>query len=149
VRVDDETDLMEYPSMYGLGDVDWYYTRAVEDSHWCVPWTSDCAFVLDVELHLWDRDLVEGAEPDHRDYQVCATTGSCTEAILPANQICTHESDWSEGSQSYFLTVVWGGSCGGDDSRDVKIQVRSPTGAACGYYQLALTFAYDTTVACP
>ena len=58
-------------------------------------------------------------------------------------------SNWSEGSHSYFLRVVWGGSCGGDDSRDVKIRVNSPTGAACGYYQLSVAFVYDTEIACP
>jgi hypothetical protein len=47
------------------------------------------------------------------------------------------------------MAIVWGGSCGSDDSHDLRIRVSSPTGSGCGHYQLHARYDYDTTVPCP
>jgi hypothetical protein len=149
VSVDDATELTTYPTLYPSGDEDWYSIRAIESSNWCVPFTSQCSFVFRVQLRLLDIDLVSWAAQDPDDYRVCLVSGTCSDASTPANVICSRGSNWHEDYSSYLINAVWGGECGRDDSRDFHIQVYSPTGAACGHYQLYVRFEYDSTVACP
>jgi hypothetical protein len=149
ISVDEPTNLQSYPTLYPMGDEDWYYLRAIEGGRTCVPWTSQCTFVARFQLRLLDIDAVSWADQRHEDYRLCVVAGTCSDAMNPDHKVCTHESSWSPSDDSYFLNVAWIGSCGSDDSRDLHIQVHSPTGAACGYYQLSVNFSYDTTIACP
>ena len=149
IRVDDTAEVTTYPTLYGEGDEDWYYTRAIESSNACVPWTSECSYVVNTQLWLMDRDLIEGAIQDYEDWRLCiGTVSDCSEAIDSSNMLCTHSTDWDEASSSYLFSITWGGSCGSDDSRDLKIRVTSPTGLACGHYQLYVRFSYDETIEC-
>lgn len=149
IEVDDEGVLSSYPTLYLPGDEDWYYTRAIEVSDACVPWTSECSYIVRVQLELLDSSWMEDVAQDHLDYRLCIVLGDCSQATEPANVTCTHANDWEEASSSYFLNAIWGGRCMYDDDQDVKIQVHSPTGFACGYYQLSVRFYYDSTVPCP
>lgn len=149
IAVDDDSELNTYPTLYPMGDEDWYSIRAVENSDWCVPWTNECSYVFRVQLWLMDIDLVEGAVQDPDDYRVCILSGDCSESINPENMSCSHRTDWSEEHSSYLFNFIWVGSCGADDSRDFHVQVQSPTGSACGHYQLYVRYDYDTTIECP
>jgi len=55
----------------------------------------------------------------------------------------------NEDISAFLMSVVWQGTCGRDDSRDIKARVDSPTGAACGHYQLHLRFELDDERECP
>ena len=147
--VDDPTDLSAYPTLYPTGDEDWYSVRVVEgDRGACWPWTTVCAYVLRVQLTLLDREVLEFESQRPEDYRLCVGFGDCTAAVDPASGFCTHLENWHEDYSAYLLTLVWGAGCG-DASRDVKIRVQSPTGAACGHYQLHVQFEYDDDRECP
>ena len=143
--VGDPTDLMTYPSLYPPNDVDWYTTRAEETTDCWNPVGHDCAFRLTVQLALLDRELVGGAVQNPEDWRMCVTIGSCTEG----SQYCTRGSDWDDGSNSYFISLVWGNACYHRDQREVQIQVYSPTEVGCGYYQVYAWFEFDDTLDCP
>lgn len=143
--VGDPSDLMTYPSLYPPGDEDWYYTAAREVQDCWNPFGRDCAFRLIVQLWLADRELVGGAEQDPDDYRLCIHTGTAPEESV----FCTHNSDWFESSSKYQLTIVWGNACYSKNTTPVRIRVYSPTGAACGYYQVYAWFEYDETLECP
>ena len=148
--VGDTDELMTYPSLYPVGDEDWYYTatREIEDCSRLNPFsTRDCAFRLTVQLWLADRALVGGAVQNPEDWRLCFTVGECTGT--DSQEFCSRGSDFSESSNSYSLSVVWGSPCGDTGPRDLKIRVFSPTGAACGYYQVYAMFEYDDTLECP
>ncbi len=145
--VDDPTELMEYPTLYPPGDEDWYYTRTREEtgcSCW-TPWCEDCAFRLTVQLWLADHALVEGAVQTPEDWRLCVNLGDC----MGGESFCTHMDDWFESDSLFQISVIWGNGCGQGDPRDVKIQVHSPTGAACGHYQLYVMFEFDDSLECP
>jgi hypothetical protein len=149
VSVDDSTDLATYPTLYPAGDEDWYSIRAVEgDRGFCWPWETICAYRLRVQLSLLDRDLYWASDQDPEDYRVCVGFGSCMEAMNPDSTFCTHMSNFNDDGSYFSLALVWGAGCG-DASRDVKIQVDSPTGDACGHYQLHVRFDYDSELDCP
>lgn len=143
--VGNSSDLRTYPSLFPAGaDEDWYHFVAEEVSRGaCVPLTSQCAFVLAVELTL-EPDV------DPADYEVClATVDRCSEATED-QMICTTGDQWVAERNGYVLGVKWGGKCAQDDSRNVYVRVRSPQGrAACGYYLLSASFFYDETQTCP
>jgi hypothetical protein len=149
LRLDDPSDLSSYPTLYPPGDEDWYATRAVEgDRGFCWPWETKCAYVFSVQLTLLDRDVLghEGQQPE--DYRVCVGFGDCTSAIDPASMHCTHLDNFDDEASAYVLSLVWGAGCG-DASRDAKIRVHSPSGVACGHYQLFVRFDYDSDLDCP
>src|SRR5690606_20492513 len=104
---------------------------------------SQCAFVLMVQLEL-------AAGADRSDYEVCmATTNDCG-LINPTSLFCSDADDWFPDVQSYVIGVKWGGTCGADDSRDVRVVVRNKGSAqACEYYLLHASFRYDDTQSCP
>lgn len=145
VPVSDPTDITTFPTMYPPGDEDWYQFRAEEGSNGaCVPFTSQCAFVLVVQLELSDPALRD-------DYEVCFTTATCTGAN-PDTLFCSNSGRWQEDSSSYVMAIKWGGVCTQDDSRDVRAVVRSKDPSnrlACGYYQLHARFYYDSEESCP
>ena len=147
--VTDPRDLNTYPTLYPGGDEDWYYSRAVEGGHTCWPWSSQCSFVLRAQLSLLDREFVEGSDQDPSDYQLCVYTSTCSTVTEPTTRFCTQGTNWVERDAAYLMTIVWRGTCGSDDSKDIKVQVRSPTGRGCGHYQVYLRFDYDDTVPCP
>lgn len=149
VSVDDPAVLTNYPSLYLPGDEDWYYTRAVEGDGSCIPLTNECSFVVRVQLELLDHAWMDDIVQNHEDYRLCIVIGDCSQATEPSNVRCTHAVDWDDATSSYYLNAIWGGTCARDDSMDIKIQVHSPSGLACGYYQLAVRFYYDSTIACP
>jgi hypothetical protein len=142
--VSDPADLTTFPTVHPIGDLDWYRFRAETVSHGaCLPGTSQCAFVLVVQLEVSDA-----AQKD--DYRVClATTSDCNQ-VNAQTTVCSDLGHWQQEVSSYVLAVKWGGTCGADDSRDVKVRVESRNGApACGYYQLHARFDYDPTEPCP
>jgi len=143
VPVDNPSNLTTYPSMYPAGDEDWYAFRTEEVSHGaCVPGLSQCAFVLAVQLEISDPAAKD-------DYEVCFATTSCG-MITPDNLFCSNSGRWVEDASSYVMAIKWGGVCARDDSRDVKVVVRSKGNAqACGYYQLHSRFYYDPEEECP
>ncbi|MEQ8272569.1 MAG: MopE-related protein [Deltaproteobacteria bacterium] len=144
LNVSDPANLQTYPTIYPIGDEDWYRFRAEETSHGaCFPGSSQCAFVLVVQLEL------SGAA-NEEDYEVCvAVTDNCT-AVGPDNLICSTASRWVPSANSYVMGVKWGGTCGGDDSRQVKVRVRNKAGAqSCSYYQIHAHFEYDPEEPCP
>ncbi len=143
--VGDPSDLMTYPSLYPTGDEDWYYTAAQEVTDCWNPFGHDCAFRFNVQLKLWDRELVGGAEQDPDDWRLCLTIGDCTEG----NEYCTRGSDWFESSNLYQLSVIWGNNCLSTGRQDIRIRVYSPTDAGCGYYQVYAWFEFDDTLDCP
>jgi hypothetical protein len=145
VEVDDEADLQTYPTLYPPGDEDWYSTRVDETTDCWNPFGTDCAFRLTVQLWLLDREYVEGAVQDPDDWRLCITLGGC----MDGQTFCSHGADWFESESVYQLAVIWGSPCYSHDPRDLKIRVHSPTGAACGHYQLYAWFEYDDTLECP
>jgi hypothetical protein len=149
VTVDDPTDLADYPTIYPEDDEDWFATRAVEgDRGFCWPWETKCAYLLRVQLSLLDREGYWAADQEPEDYQVCVTVGDCQAASNPDSTFCSHLSDFTDDGSYFMLTLVWGAGCG-EASRDVKVRVSSPTGAACGHYQLYVRFDYDDDTECP
>ena len=49
-----------------------------------------------------------------------------------------------------YRNLKWGGTCGADDSRDIRVVVRNQgSSMACEYYQLHARFFFDDTEACP
>ena len=149
LRVDDPSELSSFPNIYPAGEEDWYYIRAIESTHGCVPWTNQCTFHARIRLELKDRVMTEWLVQRYEDYRLCVVAGTCSDAMNPDHVVCTHERSWNEADNSYYLDVLWIGSCGSDDSRDLYIRVHSPTEAACGHYQISLTFWYDNTIPCP
>ena len=70
--------------------------------------------------------------------------------MTPDSLICSNSARWNEEASSYVFGIAWGGVCARDDSRDVKVVVRSKGSAqACGYYQLRARFYYDSDEPCP
>lgn len=144
LEVSDPTNLSTYPTIYPPGDEDWYAFRAQTVSHGaCFPGATQCAFVLAVQV-----ELSGAANPE--DYEVCvAVTDNCG-SVGQNNLICSNMSRWVPDANSYVLGVKWAGTCGSDDSRQVKVRVRNTESAsACGYYQVHANFAYDPDEPCP
>jgi hypothetical protein len=144
VPVSNPSDITTFPTVYPAGEEDWYGFRAETVSHGaCFPGTSQCSFVLVLQLEL-------SSSSDPADYEVClATTGDCN-AITGTNLFCSSGDDWYADVSSYLIAVKWGGTCGSDDSRDVRAVVRNTSGAsACEYYQLHARFYFDANEACP
>lgn len=144
LQVSNPADITTYPTIYPMGDEDWYRFRAEEVSHGaCFPGNAQCAFVLVVQLELSNT-------VDEKDYEICvAATDNCS-AVGPDNLICSSAARWVASANSYVMGLKWGGTCGGDDSRQVKVRVRNTAGAnSCSYYQLHAHFAYDDSEACP
>jgi putative metal-binding protein len=144
VPVSDPNDMMTYPSIFPIGDEDWYRFTAQESGNGlCSPGLAECAFILKVELEL------KGAQ-DRHDYDFCvAIAGTCGE-IDQHNQFCASDGDWNDSKRAYELAVEWGGICGADDSRVAIVFVRNkPNARSCGWYQLSAGFAFDSTEACP
>ena len=121
---------------------------ATGDRGFCWPWETKCAYLLRVQLSLLDRDYYWAAVQEPEDYQVCVTVGDCQAASNPDSTFCSHLSDFTDDGSYFMLTLVWGAGCG-EASRDVKVRVSSPTGAACGHYQLYVRFDYDDDTECP
>ncbi|MCC7542536.1 MAG: hypothetical protein IT379_40340 [Deltaproteobacteria bacterium] len=146
VPVADEEDVATYPTVYPVGDQDWYtFGARTTVSHTCFPGTSQCAYVLTVQLAFI-------GEHDPADYEMCVTTATCAEASAPGsmNVFCSRIADYDATAESYALAIKWGGTCGSDDSRDVRVVVRSTEGAAmCGYYQLFARLRFDPDETCP
>jgi hypothetical protein len=145
VPVSDPMDVRTFPTLYPVGaDTDWFRFRAEEVSHGaCVPLTSQCAFVLSLQLSL-------EAGADHRDYELCVATGSRCSDVTPDRWICATGDQWVMDSSAYVLGLKWAGRCGRDDSREVFVRVRSADRRpACGYYQLAARFDFDANATCP
>ena len=143
--VDDESDLSTYPTLYPPGDEDWYSVRADEVTDCWNPFGRDCAFRLGAQLWLIDRALVEGAVQNPEDWRLCLTLDGCT----GGTEFCTHMEDWYEEDSVFQLTIVWGSACYSHDPRDVNVRVHSPSGDACGHYQVFVWFEYDETLECP
>jgi hypothetical protein len=144
IPVRDPQDLRTFPSAYPLGEADWYTFRAEAVSHGaCIPGTRQCAFVL-----LVDLELSAGADPS--DYELCvAVVERCADATAPA-LFCSSAGQWRADLSSYRLAFKWPGTCGADDSRQVRARVRSRESAsACGYYQLHARFDFDPDEPCP
>lgn len=142
VPVADPANLTTYPTMYPAADEDWYSFRAEEVSHTCVPGFSQCAFVFVVQLEITDPAAKD-------DYEVCFATQTCG-MVNPDTLFCSNSGRWEESANSYVMAIKWEGVCGRDDSRDVRVVVRSKGNAqACGYYQLHSRFYFDDEQACP
>lgn len=142
--VGDAANLLTYPTIYPLGDSDWYAFRAEEVSQGaCFPGSRQCAFVLTVQLQLPRTARRE-------DYQVCVATVSACDQATGSNLICSTAARWAESASSYVLALKWGGTCAFDDSRDVKVVVRNVASAErCDYYQLYASFRFDPEEPCP
>ncbi len=140
--VTDPSDLLTYPTLHPLGDEDWYTVRAEETSRTCVPGFEQCAFVLQVQLELSDPEARE-------DFELCVGVTSDCNALSPMTFFCS-EGRWLPQANSYAMRLKWPGTCGSNDSREVKIRVRSPrTPQLCGYYQLHVLFGLDPEEPCP
>jgi len=121
-------------SLFATGDEDWYQIHLREGSNWCVPGTNECAYEVTFQLTLED-----GMDPD--TVELCAVDGACANVADTTRVFCTHGSNWYEQWNSYLLSLVWGGVCGRDDSKDWQIVVRTTGGTpVCGYYGLAVSF---------
>jgi hypothetical protein len=144
VPIADASNMMSYPSIYPIGDEDWYAFRAEEGSHgFCVPGSTQCSFVLRTQLAF------EGPF-DRTDFELCVMVASTCGDITADQTFCATDADWVAGAQSYLLAIAWPGTCAVDDSRDILVRVRSRPGAkTCGYYQLSAQFALDGSTPCP
>lgn len=132
-----------FPSTYPIGDEDWYDVQLTEGRHTCFPGAEQCSFTL--QATVW---FEAGSDP--ADYEICLVRGTCMDAMVPGNALCTHISDWYADSNAYLLRIYWGGSCGSDDSRGARIVVRSTAEASeCSYYSMQVLFGYDDTLDCP
>lgn len=135
------TTLSDFPTIYPIGDEDWYTFRVTETSDLCLPfWDEEC-FVVSVKVLLF-------GDADPEDFEVCTTAGTCSDVETSATS-CSHLSDWQEDG-SYLVEVPFAGECSRDDSRDVKVRVRN-TGSAtsCGSYSISARFAVDPDRECP
>ncbi|MBI2896886.1 MAG: hypothetical protein HYY06_25230 [Deltaproteobacteria bacterium] len=142
IEQDSEPIVMNDMSLFEGGDEDWFSMRCQEGNNWCVPGTSECTYRITVQVAL-----ESGIDPD--DVEVCAIDGSCTEAADPNRLFCTHAANWYDEWDSYLLALVWGGTCGADDSKEWQVVVRGAGGSeACGYYGIAWSFE-RTDEECP
>jgi len=105
------------------GDVDWYWFRLEEAFHWCWPTTPQCYGAV-----------IGLVSPPGKDYRFCVLPSfesepNC-ESFTDDNIYCTEDDNCSlveddNGNQVQVcqLFLVWGGSCGGNDSINILAKV--------------------------
>lgn len=125
LAVNDAQDLRTYPSIYPLGDRDWYAFPVTATPPAGCGAANMCRYRLSVALNFPSGSLA----PDAR---LCIQAGRCG-----AEDVCTAPNHWDGEHSRYQMGLLWNAPCGIDTDRTIYARVEGSANL-CEYYRVMM-----------